>query len=68
MSSANTWHDLKKDIGDLPEWDDFSDKRVVSTHGIYYTAFYDARLRRWFGGGSDNLPVRAWRDIPEDKT
>lgn len=61
----SSWHDLKKSPDDLPK--DYEDKYVVSTHGVHYVAFYDWRLHRWFGGGSDNLPVRAWRELPEFK-
>lgn len=56
------WHDLKRDMADLPE--DYLDKWVISTHGIYYVAFYDQHLGVWIGGGSFDLPVRAWCELP----
>ena len=58
------WHDLKKNPDDLPDRDDYEDKWTISTHGIYYLAFYDARLDAWIGDTYD-LPIRAWMDLPE---
>ena len=60
---TDAWHDLKKDMADLPAWDDTDDKWTVSTHGLYYLAYYDARLDAWIGDTYD-IPVRAWMDLP----